>query len=517
MANNISLSASMRSNLLALQSTSLLQDMTQDRLATGKKVNSALDNPGSYFTAQSLNNRAADLSNRLDGIGQALQTLKETDKSLTSLTNLVEQAKALATQASEAVNAAGLLSSLEASDVADLSVAGAAGSTVGQTVASVFTQMTAATTLTIMVNGGVSRTIDVSVAGTVTDLVTELNTELNQDGVQAYWDDTSKRIEFAAKEGTTLQFDNVGATGDAASELFGSALVGSANKYTFSAPASSDYAIRAFNGLAAADSFNVTVYDSNGATVAVTGVTIGATDSIASVVAAINAVNSNITATFNTSTNRIEFKGTAGYQLQLDDGTGSAAQELVGGGKVGSTNKTTFGDATGNATVANKLEDFKVVMEQIDSLVADASYKGKNLLKGSDTLSVLFNEDGSSKMTVNGVNFTHDSGLEFTKSSTLSWDSMGKIEASINQAKAAIDTIRSQQAKFGTANSVISTREDFTKNMVDTLKGGADKLVLADMNEEAANMLALQTQRSLATNSLTMASQAAQSVLQLFR
>ncbi|MBF0095570.1 MAG: ABC transporter substrate-binding protein, partial [Alphaproteobacteria bacterium] len=62
MPGPISISASMRANLLALQNTSMLQDMTQERLATGKKVNSALDNPSSYFTAQSLNNRAGDLS-----------------------------------------------------------------------------------------------------------------------------------------------------------------------------------------------------------------------------------------------------------------------------------------------------------------------------------------------------------------------------------------------------------------------------------------------------------------------
>ena len=68
--SNISLTASMRSNLLSLQKTQSLMDTTQERLSTGKKVNSALDNPSSFYTAQSLNNRAGDLSALLDSMGQ---------------------------------------------------------------------------------------------------------------------------------------------------------------------------------------------------------------------------------------------------------------------------------------------------------------------------------------------------------------------------------------------------------------------------------------------------------------
>ena len=79
MASNITLSAGVRQNLLSLQSTAVLMSPTQNRLATGKKVNSALDNPGNFFTSQSLNNRASDLNSLLDSIGQAQQTLKAAD------------------------------------------------------------------------------------------------------------------------------------------------------------------------------------------------------------------------------------------------------------------------------------------------------------------------------------------------------------------------------------------------------------------------------------------------------
>ena len=96
---DISLTASMRSNLLSLQNTQSLMDMTQERLSTGKKVNSAIDNPSSYYTAQSLNNRANDLSALLDSMGQGIQTIKAADEALTTITSFAEQAKAIANSA----------------------------------------------------------------------------------------------------------------------------------------------------------------------------------------------------------------------------------------------------------------------------------------------------------------------------------------------------------------------------------------------------------------------------------
>jgi flagellin len=96
---DIVLSSAVRDNLLSLKKTAAFQETTQNRLATGLKVNSALDNPNSYFTAQSLNDRAGDLSNLLDNMGQAVQTLRAADDGITSITKLVESAKAIANQA----------------------------------------------------------------------------------------------------------------------------------------------------------------------------------------------------------------------------------------------------------------------------------------------------------------------------------------------------------------------------------------------------------------------------------
>jgi flagellin len=100
--SSIVLSASVRQNLLSLQSTADLLSTTQNRLATGNKVNSALDNPTNFFTAQGLNNRASDISNLLDSIGNGVQVLQAANTGITSLQKLVDTAKSIANQVLQA-------------------------------------------------------------------------------------------------------------------------------------------------------------------------------------------------------------------------------------------------------------------------------------------------------------------------------------------------------------------------------------------------------------------------------
>src|SRR4030095_9869757 len=98
---DIVLSRAVRSNLTALQSTADLISTTQTRLATGKRVNSALDNPSNFFTSSSLNSRASDLSSLLGGVSNAIKTLEAADNGIKSLTKLVESAQAIARQAQQ--------------------------------------------------------------------------------------------------------------------------------------------------------------------------------------------------------------------------------------------------------------------------------------------------------------------------------------------------------------------------------------------------------------------------------
>src|SRR3981189_2503748 len=96
--SGIVLSASVRQNLLSLQSTADLLSTTQNRLATGNKVNTALDNPTNFFTAQGLNNRAADINNLPDSMGNGVQVLEQANNGIPSLQKLVDSAKSIANQ-----------------------------------------------------------------------------------------------------------------------------------------------------------------------------------------------------------------------------------------------------------------------------------------------------------------------------------------------------------------------------------------------------------------------------------
>ncbi len=93
----VTLSAGVRQALSSIQSTASQQSTIQNRLATGKKVNSALDNPASFFTASGLNNRANDLTRLMDDMGQAVKTLEAADKGIKAITKLVENAQSIAT------------------------------------------------------------------------------------------------------------------------------------------------------------------------------------------------------------------------------------------------------------------------------------------------------------------------------------------------------------------------------------------------------------------------------------
>jgi flagellin len=274
MSKEVTLTAALRTNLLSLQGTQRLLDSTQLRLATGKKVNGALDNANAFFASQSLTNRANDLSRLLDGIGQGIQVLKAADEGIKTQTAFLEQMQAVAQEALDQANAA--------------------------------------------------------------------------DGEPV--------------DRTTLE---------------------------------------------------------------------------------------------------------ASYD------------ELIA---------------------------------QVDFIAADAGYRGTNLLNNG-SLTVNFNEDSTSFLTVAGVDFTTGADLAI---SAASFADATEAQAALDEITEALTLVRAQARSFGTNLNIIQTRQDFTENLINTLKEGSDKLVLADSNEEGAKLLALQTQQQLGITSLSLASQAQQAVLRLF-
>ena len=178
------------------------------------------------------------------------------------------------------------------------------------------------------------------------------------------------------------------------------------------------------------------------------------------------------------------------------------------------------------AAINTLAAQFNEVLAQIDFVAADAGYKGINLLDSTAvTHEVKFDETGVSKLTISG--FDADStgatlSLATVDSGTSGWVSVGgtadkgDVNSAITKLDNAVTALRSEASKLATNLSIVTARQDFTTNMINTLKDGAANLTNADMNEEGANMLMLQTRQALGTTSLSLASQAAQGVLRLF-
>ncbi|MFH1135304.1 MAG: flagellin [Pseudomonadota bacterium] len=175
-------------------------------------------------------------------------------------------------------------------------------------------------------------------------------------------------------------------------------------------------------------------------------------------------------------------------------------------------------------TEVNSLEtQFNDIMDQMNMVVDDSYYKGTNLLAGvTETLDVFFNPDGTSKLTLTGEDAS-TTGLGVTTLATDDWwDAVNgapdktAINASLDELVDAKVILRTMAKTLSLDLSTIEIRQDFTSEMITALNDGASNLVSADTNAESATLLMLQTQQSLAINSLSIASDSYQAVLQLF-
>jgi flagellin len=171
--------------------------------------------------------------------------------------------------------------------------------------------------------------------------------------------------------------------------------------------------------------------------------------------------------------------------------------------------------STSDTNVQSKLAgQYDTIRTQIDNMSSDSGYRGLNLLSSTNTLTVNFNESASSALSVVGF-LGNSSGLSLSAASG-NWQTTAAITADSAKMDTAISTLRTNTQTLAANLNIITTRQSFTDSMIGTLQTGSDNLTLADMNQEGANMLMLQTRQSLGTTSLSMSSQAAQSVLKLF-
>jgi flagellin len=175
--------------------------------------------------------------------------------------------------------------------------------------------------------------------------------------------------------------------------------------------------------------------------------------------------------------------------------------------------------ATAKGSLANTADDatlasqYNEIISQINDIVDDSGYSGTNLLKGLESLTVVFNAAGDNSLTISGVSSDTTTLAVTTAFDGATGTTLDTITTEIAAAKS---TLQSTSTSLSGSLGVINARQEFTDSMVNVLETGADKLTLADTNEEGANMLALQTRQQLGTISLSLANQSAQAVLQLF-
>jgi flagellin len=421
---NIVLPQGIRQNLLSLQETSDLQSMTQQRLATGKRVNSALDNPVNFFTSDGLRNRGNQLQGLLDGIGNGIKTIEAANQGLTSITKLVENAQAILRQAQ----------------------ADAAQNRPTK-------QGTALTT------AAESTLTGKSIKDTTLD----------------------KLLEGAATTATASVPGNLGVT---ASSVVTLRAGGSTYEFTTSA--------------------TMTVRDF------------------------VNQVNqSGIASAAVDETGKLTFTGagsstlkvSVGYTAGVPAGASNAALGFV------AADWSTGIAATGNSSLrANLISQYNEIRNQIGKLAQDSGFNGTNLLNG-DKLSIVMNElTGASRNTldIQGETLTASNlgiltGANSTAVGQTNFQNDADLDAASDALTGALTSLRTTASTLGSNLAIVQARQDFTKSMINTLSSGADNLVLADMNEEGANLLSLNTRQQLSQTALSLSSQAQQGVLRLFQ
>ena len=563
MSSDIVLTAALRNNLLSLQSTQSLIDKTQLRLATGLKVNSALDGPANFFAAQSLDNRANDLNRLLDGISQSIRTIETANSAVTSLTTLVEQAQSIVSSARDEL--ASTQGEARLVGTVDLSSSANLVATLGITTGDNFTIFTTDENGTQISSNIAIVTGDTvySLAAKITDAFAdtysgEIEASVTAEGYFSIrsTDGRSFRIlDNSAAPVALAGFTALGIGDSFEDQTRGATTVAATTVVAGSTLSSISLYESAGNLLDAGDNIiGTTALDAQGNTV-LTGflstdtITISVNNSLTITTGAlqinntagaatittfqdlIDAVNQNtainqyVEASFDNLTGQISFTalrddvdniqisavttGVSTFDIGLGDPTGELDESLVG--VAAGTNESVFTFNNSTSALDALAADYNILREQIDTLVADAQYRGVNLLNG-DNLTTFFNEDNTSQLVTEGSIFTSN-GLGLTEAT---FRSSADIELSATQSREALGAVRSFGNTLSNSLSIIQTRRDFTQETINTLRAGADDLTVADQNEEGANLLALQTRQTLGVTALSLASQSQQAVLRLF-
>jgi flagellin len=535
--SGIVLSAAVRQNLLSLQSTAALLATTQNDLATGNKVNTALDNPTEFFTAEGLNNRASDIGNLLDSIGNGVQVLQAANTGITSLQSLIANAQSIANQVLQSPVGYSTKSNVTSATITGATAQDILGpptnnTTTGTTVQNNLSTPVDITAATLLVAATNSNTLAATPANGSSFLVDgkTISFSTAQTSVTT---DASGDVTIGVGAGSTATVGTVLSAIDGITGATTASSVNGTGEFVISTGTVQPLVITA-GGTSALATFGLTALGAT--TTALTppalqgeSLTIGATGGGTATnitfgtgsgqISTLNQLNTalaanNLQATVSTTgqinivTSNDAASSTIGAIGGSAAGVGAAFHALAGAAPIV--------DPDSQATRANLVAQYNNVLQQINTTAQDSSFNGINLLNG-DTLSLVFDETGASKLNITGVTL-NDAGLGLS-TLTAGTDFLDSNSANsvLTQLTSASTTLRGEASALGSNLSIVEIRQDFNKNLINVLQTGASNLTLADANEEAANSQALSTRQSIAVSALALANQSQQSVLQLLR
>jgi flagellin len=534
--SGIVLSASVRQNLLSLQSTAALLATTQNDLATGNKVNSALDNPTEYFTAQSLNSRASDISNLLDGIGNGVQVLQAANTGITSLQSLISNAQSIANQVLQTAVGYSTKSNVTSATITGATATNLLGNGTNNTVtgSAILNDNTGtavaigATTQLVGAAGASSNDIATAITnGSV--LTVDGKTVTFSTAQTNVTSDGSGNVTIGTGTGSTLTVQSVLTAIDGITGAGTASTVSSAGKLVLSTGTTQNLVISGSGNVLTALGLTAGTTDTTAPALTGETLTIGATGGGTATnitfgtgngeISTLNGLNAALAA----NNLQASISTTGAINIVTSNNAASSTIGTIGGTAAGSsqafnglTAAAAVVDPDSQATRASLVSQYNNVLQQINTTAQDSSFNGVNLLNG-DTLALTFDETGKSTLNITGVTF-NDAGLGLSTLAAgtdfLDNDSANKALASLNTAST---TLSSEASALGSNLSIVEIRQDFSKNLINVLQTGASNLTLADSNEEAANSQALSTRQSIAVSALALANQSQQSVLQLLR
>ena len=517
--SGIVLSASVRQNLLSLQSTANLLAITQNDLATGKKVNSALDDPTNFFTAQGLDNRASDISNLLDAIGNGVQVLQAANTGITSLQSLVDSAKSIANQVLQSPVGYSNKSSVTSTAITGATANNLLGNNLNATVTGGAVNNDN-TTSAVAITG--ATLLSGTPGASSDDLASSITTgdTLTVDGT------TFTFVAGSSSSGTTIGIgDSVTHLLNAIDAVTGASVASSVatGKIVLSTGITQNLVIAgsalAKLGLTAGTTaFTPPAISGETLTIAATGGGVATNITFGTGLGQVSTLNQlNTALAANNLQAGIDTTGKISITT-TNDAASSTIGAIAGTATPfsGLTAAAPIADPNSQAQRSSLVTQYNNVLAQINTTAQDASFNGVNLLNG-DTLKLTFNETGKSSLSITGVVFNATGlGLSILTAGTdfLDNSSANKAITSLNTASTSL---RSEASALGSNLSIVQIRQDFNKNLINVLQTGSSNLTLADTNEEAANSQALSTRQSIAVSALALANQAQASVLQLLR